>query len=330
MKKIIQTLYSILPLIFIGIINQSCTEIFEGDLEDQKLIVITPKDSLHTNLNQVVFAWEKLDDATGYHLRIVRPDFKTTTELVLDSTVSQNSYKINLLPGKYAWRLKAVNAITETDYIEGQIHIDSTLDVTQISPDLISPANNIYINQSEIIFSWQEIYNASYYRFSLIKDGSLYLKKDSSDITSIKLGNLEEGSYLWSIQVFNDFTGTQSQISTHNFWIDKTTPIHPFDRTPLDSSQENLSIGGDSLLTFSWKGEFDNSVETAAIEDVLEVSTSSTFSNKESFSIFPTGENRTKEYKVNSSSTVYWRIKSQDSAGNQSTYTPVFRIGITF
>ncbi len=320
--------------ILLGILSSigSCSEIFEGDLGDDTLVVISPSADLETVNTQVQFVWEELEDATSYHLRIAKPDFANLTNLEMDSSIVGNTFQMTLNPGKYEWRLQAKNAITESNTVSGKIHIDSTADLSALAINLFSPADQIYTNQLVQTFSWEEMYNADVYNFKLEHvDTTVLVSNYTSE--SISMNFTYDGAYTWEVTGKNNLSQTETDPTSRRFIVDTYNPLIPSNLNPVDQASIPLLQGGDSLVTLSWSGEIPET-DVAPVKDRFQVSTSNGFQGQtiiydEELSTSTTAE-REKDIKILLPGTYYWRVKSDDEAQNSSDFTAVSSFVVAF
>lgn len=312
----------------------SCSEIFEGDLGEDTLVVISPSDDFQTLNTQIQFAWEELENATSYHLRIVTPDFSNMQSIVLDSSIVGNAFKVTLNPGNYEWRLKAKNAITESNTVTGKIEIDSTADLSISSVKLLSPSDQIFTNQLVQTFVWEEMYNADVYSFKLeheYEDTTVQESNYTSEEISINFAY--DGIYDWEVKGKNNLSQTESQVSTRRLTVDTHSPNLPSNLDPGDLAEIPLTLGGDSLVSLIWSGSL-NEASTAPIKDVMQVATSNSFQSasliEEQILSNITGVERQVQLKILESGTYYWRVKSEDQAQNTSGYSNVNSFTVNF
>ena len=312
----------------------SCSEIFEGDLGEDTLIVISPSSDLQTVNTQVQFAWEELEDATSYHLRIVSPNFSNLESIELDSSIVGNSFKVTLNPGDYEWRLQAKNAITESNIVTGTIEIDSTTDLSTASVKLLSPSNEIYTNQLVQTFVWEDMYNADVYDFELKHtNGDTTVPFSNYTSSEISINFAYDGKYDWKVIGKNNLSQTQTQPSTRSFTVDTYNPELPSSLGPIDSAEIPLTQGGDSLVSLTWNGDI-STTGVAPVKDIIQISTSNAFQQQniiyeEELSISTTIE-RNVEVKILTPGTYYWRVKSEDQAQNTSGYTNASSFIVSF
>lgn len=307
------------------LILSACSEIFEGDLSEDTLVVISPSKDLETINTQIQFLWDELEDANNYHLRIASPSFANLTSLELDSPIVGNGFQMTLDPGDYEWRLQAKNSITASNTVSGNIHIDSTADISNTSINLLSPANQLYSNQLTQTFVWEYMYNADVYDFKLehnMIDTVVNISNHTSENVSVNIAY--DGVYTWEVIGRNNLSQTQTQPTIRTLAIDTYEPNAPSNMDPVDSSTIPLIQGGDSLVTFTWSGDvFETDI--APITDYIQVATSNAFQSQsliydEEISISTIVE-RQAQVKILEGGTYYWRVKSQDQAQNTFGYT---------
>jgi len=314
---------SLLPLIGLMVMISSCSEIFEGDLDDDKFVVVAPGKELTTFNTQVQFIWQELEDATSYSLDIVSPSYSQLEQVILDSSVVGKSFLITLNPGEYQWKLKAQNSITESNTVSGKIYIDSTTDLTGTQVKLISPENNAFIGSLTQTFSWENMYNADVYNFEL-EHIDTSISKPDYDQSSIDIDFAYDGAYTWKVKGKNNASSTSTEFTSRQFIVDTYSPEAPFNFDPVDSVSIPLTQGGDSLVTLAWEGEIDHS-KKAPVTDRLQISSSNAFQNSslilnETISGFSNSA-RTRQVKILSPGKYYWRVKSTDKAENDSGYS---------
>ncbi|MGB0870181.1 MAG: hypothetical protein ACPGSD_11350 [Flavobacteriales bacterium] len=316
----------------LGFLLTSCTEIFEGDLDDDTFIVITPNADLETTNTQIQFLWQELEDATSYNLQIVSPNFSNITSVELDSNIIGKSFKLTLSPGEYEWKLKAQNAITESNTVKGKIFVDSTTDLSGATVVLLSPNDNALLNQTQQTLNWEPMYNADLYDFELNHLDTNINKPELTD-PFIDIDFAFDGKYTWKVTGKNTSSSTESQTSIRTFIIDTYAPDLPSQFDPVDSVTIPLTQGGDSLVTLQWKAEINHSSE-APIVDRIQVSSSNAFQNS-NLIVNQTLENNSSvdrliKVKITEAGMYYWRVKSSDKAENDSGYATSQRFIVNF
>lgn len=116
-----------LPLFTVGVLSiitfYSCEEITQPDLSDSQINILSPVDNLVTNAATNTFAWDPVEGAAKYQLQIVSPKFDSVVRFITDSSLTRNQLTYTLTPGIYQWRVKAINAGSQTGYFTRKITI---------------------------------------------------------------------------------------------------------------------------------------------------------------------------------------------------------------
>ena len=308
MKELSKYFYLLIVSFFIG----GCTLINEDDLSKESVYVIMPGDGLESISQSQTFWWEIVSGADNYNLQIVSPDFNSPEKLILDTTIVENRLSISLPPGTYYWRVCAENAYSITDYTTFSLTIIDTPDLSHQQVVLISPLDNQSIGDTSVHFNWYVLEGTTNYTMEIRKESwsgalvTLPMTIYSSDTTLY----LNEGSYYWGIKATNNFSSTNFTVGS--FKVDTTPP-----NTPLPLSPVEDSIISDSKVEFSWEPTIETNDQ--GIMTVLTISADSLFSQN---SIIHNSKYQGAGCSVDISTPgiYYWRIHSEDSAGNLSSY----------
>ena len=125
------------------------------DLTKQKVILLSPSTDFYTNSKTFSVEWEELAAAETYTIRVVNVTNSNT--IVLDqSGLTATTYAMNnsILgqDARYEWKIKAVNATSETLFSTRTFYVDT---VVPNQPQNTLPANNAVnaVNQN-VNFSW--------------------------------------------------------------------------------------------------------------------------------------------------------------------------------
>jgi len=222
-KKIVTiALFSIL------IFMLSCTKDFiVKDIKNESLTINSPTDNLKTPINNVTFWWDELDGAEKYNIQIVKPNFSSMIQLIVDTTVTSTKFNKTLSPGIYQWRIKAINAGGSTAYFTRSLTIDTTSNLSLLTVNPISPIN--YLTSNKIInFSWSPLTAADYYEIKILNatDGIVYNQSNivGSSFTYTFTTNTDLLNYKWQVKAHNDFSFSQYN-SPNTFSIDITSPV---------------------------------------------------------------------------------------------------------
>ncbi len=108
---------AIILLLYAGFLSQlgGCTEFFEPDVSETRLVIHSPVDSLLTASSDLTFWWEGNDSAEAYRLQIAYPRF-SRLEFLFDTLLTEESLRLNLDPGTYEWRLRIENPGSSSPY----------------------------------------------------------------------------------------------------------------------------------------------------------------------------------------------------------------------
>lgn len=94
-----------------------CEEIIEvEDISNDSVTILAPTDTAVLNITDINFSWNSVEDAEKYKLQIGTPDFETTNQIVLDTTITDTSFNQTLELGNYQWRIRAENSDYQTAY----------------------------------------------------------------------------------------------------------------------------------------------------------------------------------------------------------------------
>ncbi|TXN36128.1 hypothetical protein FVB32_16350 [Flagellimonas hymeniacidonis] len=228
MKKRILTICIVLMVVW------GCEDILEvPDISNQTVPILAPGEGSILNTNAVGFNWQTIDDATTYRVQIATPDFENTTQIMLDSIITEDTLgrvntriDQNLFNGNYAWRVKALNSDYETVYTlrNFQVDGDENLDITPPNtPQLVTPANGASQTEASVNFSWtREDVPGTAERDSIF----IFSDENLQNLTTKALGankaftaNVAAGTFYWIVRAY-DAAGNESEVSsTFNFTI---------------------------------------------------------------------------------------------------------------
>ena len=305
----------IIGIILICLLLSACSLIFETDISDSKVTLISPVDNLVTTTNTQTLWWDYVADAEGYNLLIVSPSWDSVVTLVIDSNLTVNKFQVTLSSGEYDWGVSAYNNSSSTVYTIHHISIDTSSDLGSQVVVLKSPAENYNTNDTAFIFAWYSIGAAQSYTFDIKYDSwdgdnVIPTKIDYDDSLSLVL---EEGIYYWGIQAHNDFSSTSYAI--RNLIVDYTPPGIPTITSPQKSGDTLTS----PYVTISWTRPLSSLSE---ITDSLIIATDTLFSPSkiEGYYVTQDTEVTLDNY---SSGYYYCKVRSFDAAGNIGGYSSI-------
>ncbi|MBA8986131.1 lipoprotein [Sphingobacterium cellulitidis] len=87
----------------------SCADFIEYPLEKEYVVLKAPADSLITRDSVITFWWDTHQDAKYYRIQIVSPSFEKSEQLIVDSLVDKNQFRIELNQGVYQWQARPEN-----------------------------------------------------------------------------------------------------------------------------------------------------------------------------------------------------------------------------
>lgn len=291
----------------------ACTEWEEPQVDEEQVYVLTPRDSLKTEVATQLFYWYGVEGATQYELQVVTPGFDRIDRLVLDTNIAGTKFWFTLSPGEYEWSIRAYNNSSSTAYTVHRLYIDSTLNLSNQQVILKRPSDNDTSNNDLQLFEWQSIYNADSYRFELWKNsfaGDPVLFRDTpKDTLLYRLSG--EGRFVWRVRAENITSNTV--YSNRDFYVDTTAP-----NTPVLQQPDNGEVLTSSdPLDFQWtRGAQSGS----SIRDTFFLATDPNMTDlREKFEV----KGMVLSMDTLSSGIYYWRVRSYDKAGNTSNYSSI-------
>lgn len=282
----------------------SCQDFIEADLGKKAITVLAPANNTASSTASQTFWWEDLKGAEKYNLQIVKPNFSSIQQFVLDSTITKNQFSYSLLPGVYQWRVRALNNSSYTDYVIYNLTIDSSLNLSNQWVTLMSPADNYSSNNFTNAFTWLPLTNADSYLFQVLSSGSV-IHTESFTTTTANYTFSAEGTYQWRVLAQNNTSASSPTNSTRNIIIDNTAPPAPVLTFPAAndtaSNPINLTWTSDISATMDSVFVFADTNLTILVTSLLTTNLNYIFNGT-------VGQD------------YFWRVRSRDAAGNWSPY----------
>lgn len=286
-----------------------CEDLFVEDITQENIQLLAPADSLRTAHFTHNFWWTALEGASQYKLEVVLGTFEFSERLVLDSTLSLNSFEYSLLPGNYQWRVQGVNSNYNSSFSTFNLFIDTSIVLTNSTVVLTHPQENFVSSQLTSAFSWEPLSNADHYLWELREaSGNLIYKLEDLTMPSVYYNFSEDGHYNWQVKAFNNTSNTFTSFSSRSLFIDSTPPEAVVLLHPIDTAQ----LTGDSVV-FQWISEQYQEGATAST-DYLYIAADSIFSHPP-ISLAQGIETYTQTLNTG---TYYWKVLCMDAAGNSS------------
>lgn len=109
----------------VAVATLACSDFLIPSIQQSGISVLAPLDSARLYTAQALFWWDPVPGANVYQVQIVKPSFKRIEELIADTLVKSNKMTVDLEPGQYQWRIRAVDDDDHTDFVTSTIFIDS-------------------------------------------------------------------------------------------------------------------------------------------------------------------------------------------------------------
>lgn len=292
----------------------SCDDIVEEDLTNDTITIITPTTGQVITSNAVSFQWNALEGADDYKVQIEN----NANVIILDSLVPNNNFEYPLEPGNYKWRVRGENFAYQTAFtFPTDFTVEASDDLTNQNVFLNTPSDDFYTNSpSGILTTWSAINTADSYTFELDKQLSgntttLYQEANITNTSHTIISTFlnEDAEYIWKVKAFNSTTATETEYSTRSVFLDTTIPNTP----TLVSPANNATAVINTDIIFNWDTGTDPGSINAPLSSVLEIATNTTFTNADIYNT--TSNSQSISFIV--AGTYYWRVKTNDSAGNQ-------------
>ncbi|WP_321515382.1 hypothetical protein [Marinifilum fragile] len=307
-------------ILFILLTGVACSDFTEEDIEGDIVMLLGPADGSITETQSLTFWWEYLDGATKYRLQIVRPSFDGAISLELDTLITENRFLFSLYPGDFQWRVRAENEAYVSAYTTYSITIEEPKNISEQKIVLISPKDNLAVNNGKVSFSWNELTIADNYTFEIYKEswqGTPAM--DAEDITANDIMlDITDGKYAWGVKA-NDLDKKESTPYAHRIiYVDTKNP-----NVPELSSPDDKSNSTSKDQTFKWNFTEDDEVTLVSYQ--IQISEKNDFSTILHES---KADDKQYAYTFENTGTYYWRVKARDKAGNESSYSQTYTLRI--
>ncbi len=308
------SLIFLLNCILTMIIYGGCTEIFEPDISDEEVQLLTPPNNTTTPLLTHTFWWNEIEYADEYLFQLVSPSFSFINETIADTLTENYSITFILNPGTYQWRVSAKNYSGQTEFSTNTLVIDGSSLLANDTIQLMYPLSNDTINNVSQTIKWRYSTTADNYLFNLYYESDLvYSEETAFDTINIQL-QWGEGSYKWEVRGQNEVATTN--FSSRNFFLDTTVPTVPTLLTP----QNNIELF-DTIISFNWSRVTDSGsgimdrILVYTNQDLTELKVSQLINGTHYEFYLEPGE-------------YYWQVQSIDAAGNVSELSELRKLNI--
>jgi len=298
-------------------------------------LLASPSNNYFSNNTTVLFVWyHSQDNLSGVGSYLFQCARNIAFNNPIDTIISDTFASLTLTDTTYYWRVRSYdNAGNMSNWsavwsFEIDIGIPNT-------PGLISPINGIWLTNVNVIFNWSQVTLndskierfkdskimesanlqtdafASPVRYILQADTSRNFTNPIIDTTGLLFDTLvlNQARYFWRVRAY-DLAGNQGAFSGRDsFGIDHTAPSIPNLVSPINGAMIN-----NPNITFVWNRSSDNlsgvsrytlqgAIDPGFLVSLDTIVTDTTIT----ITLIDT--------------TYYWRVKSYDRAGNQSSWS---------
>jgi hypothetical protein len=189
----------------------SCSDIIEPSLEKDKIVIVTPQDTVFGvyNLN---FTWDILENATQYQVKVIELDSmgKLQYDVNVDTLVKDNSFRHTFAPGYFQVHVRGKNNSSYTDWVIKRIRI-KPVGLSQQTLVLKSPINKTVYNTTNQLplnfaLEWDKIPEKRIkYKVQFDSSGDFSTMKNfpigsPTDESSILVNITKDATYYWRVK----------------------------------------------------------------------------------------------------------------------------------
>ncbi len=238
----------------------SCSDIIEPSLEKDKIVIVTPQDTVFGvyNLN---FTWDILENATQYQVKVIELDSmgKLQYDVNVDTLVKDNSFRHTFAPGYFQVHVRGKNNSSYTDWVMKRIRI-KPVGLSQQTLVLKSPNNKAIYNTAnplplDFALEWDKIPEKKIkYKVQFDSSGDFSTIKNfpigsPTDESSILLSITKDATYYWRVKALktNDngnYIDSTDWSERYYFTYDVTAPQKVDMVSPVNGSTTPLAKQG--------------------------------------------------------------------------------------
>ncbi len=229
-----------------------CDDILEDDISNDEVALFAPAEGVQLDSGSVTFVWDPLEGALDYRLLLVSPDFENPAQVWADTITTGTSFTIPLAAGTYTWGVNAANTAYTTAFFTRSFSIVEATDpdISDRSPNLVSPSADLEADAGTFVFLWDTIRDASDYNLRIVSPSFDNIATVVADtITSLSRASfqLDSGVYEWGVQALNN-----SSVSIRS--IRSITVDVPFETRSLEilSPSDGATLDSGSVV-FIWE-----------------------------------------------------------------------------
>ncbi len=290
----------------------ACTEFIEEPLDGQQVELLSPGHGAQTTDYLLTFLWEPVEHALAYRLQVASPGFNDAAFFLADTTLESTRFNVTLPPGRYEWRVRALNGSSRTAYVTQAFSVhEGALSRQQVL--LQSPADHHITSADRITFSWSSLFGVMGYRLQLgsqpFAEEAPKAEEWETDDLSFTHAPEAEGIYYWRVRAESD-TAQSRWSAGREFTIDRTPPEAPALQSPANQQQVSRPVA------LAWSAP-----EGAVSYRLYVYKTDSVTLYSARFPLtLPAPSHSLQEGQTGER--LVWRVTATDAAGNASSYSP--------
>jgi predicted phage tail protein len=177
------------------------------DISGRRITVIAPADGVEILRKEVAFSWEPVEGAERYRLTVASPSFARAEWLAEDIVLEETLYRLSLPEGDYQWRIRAINATSQTQAQTCSFRVKPDGDIGGQSVAILAPASGVELTAGTISFNWEPLAGADHYRVVVATPSFAQVQQivcDQTIATTSLSVDLPVGAYEWRIEALND------------------------------------------------------------------------------------------------------------------------------
>ncbi len=298
----------------------------------------TPSPETYQQSRTPTFSWTA-DGWDSFTLYLASDPNMTSIERIYPG-LTATSYAIQagdeLTDGIYYWGVRKFvgGDSSSLQAVAPMIGIDNTAPRGAVA---LTPENNTIISSSSTELTFMEdtiaaatvVVAPEYYRIDLAADSAF-----TSNLTTLEnltssstpVSSVNDGRWFWRVQRYDDAGNQSSWSETRSFLLDTTPPAIATLLEPTSGTQ----LTNPGSIVFKWTGSAPVSWETTDEYFYVHVARTSNFGDFDIFANFVHADSITLEPSDwGTADTLYWRVKSYDSAGFTVPYSAPFTVALS-
>lgn len=210
--------WPLIIIIAVSVLNlMGCDDILEDDIANDEVVLFAPTEGAQLDSGNVTFVWDPLEGALDYRLLLVSPDFENPVQVWADTITTATSFTTALGAGTYTWGVNAANTAYTTAFFTRSFTVLEITDpdISNRSPNLVSPAEDLTVDAGSFVFLWDTIRDATSYNIRIVSPSFEAIRTVISDtITELSRATfqLDSGVYEWGVQGLNNSSASARSV----------------------------------------------------------------------------------------------------------------------